>query len=74
MAGTRTFSPGDKVPQSGIYRVQHYRHRIPHEITILQGENFPSCHTCGQQVRFRLERAADHANRDRDLASSGEDE
>jgi hypothetical protein len=74
MTGQRTFLPGDRVPQSGVYRVQHYRHRTPHEITILQGEHFPSCRTCGQQVRFELERAAEHADRDRDLAGSSEDD
>ena len=73
MAGKRTFLPGDAVPQSGVYRVHHYRHRTPHEITILQGEKFPSCRTCGQEVRFELERAAERAERDRDLAGSSDD-
>jgi hypothetical protein len=74
MAGQRMFLPGDAVPQSGVYRVQHYRHRTPHAITILHGEKFPSCRTCGQQVRFELERAAEHADRDRDLAGFADDD
>ena len=74
MAGERTFLPGDAVPTSGVYRVQHYRHRTTHEITILEKEKFPSCRTCGQQVRFELVRAAEHPDRDRDLAGSSPDD
>ncbi len=56
-----TFRPGEKVPNSGVYRVIHDRHHHEeHEVTCIYGEPFPPCRGCGSGVRFRLVRAALH--------------
>ena len=41
---------------SGIYRVIHQRHRLPHEVTLIAGDVFPPCAQCGDHVRFALTR------------------
>jgi CheY-like chemotaxis protein len=46
------YKPGDLVPESGVYRVLHNRHRSPHESTLKEGETFPACKKCGEDVRF----------------------
>lgn len=48
-----TFRPGDIVPQSGIYRVEHDAHRLMHECTLLKDARFPRCRKCST-VRFEL--------------------
>lgn len=56
------FKPGQKVPQSGIYRVEHdtVHPTSNHEVTCVNGEPFPPCNHCGHDVRFVLVRAAHH--------------
>ena len=46
------YKPGEVVPESGVYRVLHSRHRSPHESTLREGETFPNCKKCGDNVRF----------------------
>jgi hypothetical protein len=46
------------IPQSGVYRVTHSDHRLPHEVTLLQGQYFPRCASCGSNVQFELLHAA----------------
>lgn len=54
------YRPGDKVEQSGIYRVVHDQaHTQPHEVTCVYGKKFPPCHGC-KHPRFILVRAAQH--------------
>ena len=36
------FQTGDVVPQTGIYRVAHLAHRLPHEVVIFAGDRFSS--------------------------------
>jgi len=50
----KTFKTGEIVPQSGIYRVTHAEHRLPHEVTMLRSHEFPPCEKCGIRVRFKL--------------------
>jgi len=50
----KTFKTGQSVPQSGIYRVTHSDHRLPHEVTLLRAQDFPPCSKCGVKVRFKL--------------------
>jgi hypothetical protein len=50
----KTFKTGEVVPQSGIYRVTHGDHRLPHEVTLLRSQEFPPCSKCGVQVKFKL--------------------
>lgn len=42
------------VPESGIYRVIHVGHRLPHAVTICKGETFPRCAKCADLVVFEL--------------------
>lgn len=51
------------IPQSGIYKVTHSRHRLPHEVTLLAGEVFPRCSSCGDKVQFQLITAANEPER-----------
>ena len=46
------FTPGESVPETGVYWVYHYAHRISHPARLLRGERFPECHECGERVRF----------------------
>lgn len=55
------FKPGQKVPNSGIYKVIHdSRHRQSHEVTCVAGKPFPPCNHCGDHVRFELVHPAVH--------------
>jgi hypothetical protein len=47
-----TFRPGEKAPLSGVYRVVHHAHRLPHDVTIEKTTVFPSCARCDTRVRF----------------------
>ena len=47
------FSTGQTVPKTGIYRVTHAGHRLPHEVTLLAGQTFPRCSKCKDAVRFK---------------------
>lgn len=58
-AGFRT---GKKIPESGIYRVIHRRHRVPHEVTLLRDEVFPRCAQCQAAVQFLLVRGIPSAD------------
>lgn len=48
---------GEPITASGIYRVVHREHRLPHEVTLLRGEEFPKCSRCLDAVIFELVRA-----------------
>jgi CheY-like chemotaxis protein len=48
------YRPGEPVPETGVYRVLHSRHRSPHESTLCEGETFPACKRCGEDVRFEM--------------------
>ncbi len=63
------FQPADQVPESGVYQVLHYRHRLYHDVTIARGASFPQCSECGNNVRFRLIRAAPDIEADRNFAA-----
>jgi hypothetical protein len=55
------FKPGQKVPNSGIYKVVHdTQHSQEHEVTCIYDEPFPPCNHCGPHVRFVLVRRAIH--------------
>ena len=61
------YKPSQAVPISGVYRVEHNGHREPHEATLLQGETFPACNGCGNEVRFFLKRRAADIRVDKDF-------
>lgn len=46
------FRTGQTVPESGIYRVIHGGHRLPHEVTLLRDQVFPRCSKCANLVEF----------------------
>ncbi|HKV95130.1 MAG TPA: hypothetical protein VJW20_21475 [Candidatus Angelobacter sp.] len=52
----RLFKPGQAVPASGIYSVQHHPHRLMHMATLGVNMRFPRCKQCGDAVRFTLVR------------------
>jgi ferric iron reductase protein FhuF len=52
------YRPGQIVPTSGVYRIEHHRHRLMHEATLVKGTKFPLCRTCKTRVRFSLVNAA----------------
>ncbi len=51
---SKKYHTGDPVPDSGIYRVLHSQHRLPHAVTICKDETFPRCAKCADKVRFEL--------------------
>jgi hypothetical protein len=53
-AAKQIFKTGETVPESGIYRVTHAEHRLPHEVTLLKGAQFPRCSKCKEAVTFRV--------------------
>lgn len=55
---TKQFRCGDKILESGIYRVYHGDHRLPHEVTLLRDQLFPKCVKCENSVYFELVRSA----------------
>ena len=50
----KEFTTGTKIQHSGIYRVFHAAHRLPHEVILIAGEEFPRCSKCQDKVKFRL--------------------
>lgn len=52
------FATGSLIPQSGVYQVTHKQHRLPHEVILLAGEQFPRCAKCHDEVTFKLVYAA----------------
>src|ERR1700687_965644 len=50
------YTPGEKVPHSGIYTVTHgLGHAREHEVTCIKGRKFPPCRNC-KGTRFELEK------------------
>ena len=54
MTSKKFFTTGQHIPESGIYRVKHDQHRVPNEVTLLKGQDFPRCGKCGDRVLFEL--------------------
>ena len=46
------YRTGQDIPESGIYRVHHGSHRLPHEVTLVMAQKFPRCCKCDDQVEF----------------------
>lgn len=60
--------PGAFAPRSGVYRVHHYAHRMPHLVTITAGTVLPECRRCGDKVRFAPMIAAESIEKDVDFS------
>jgi hypothetical protein len=52
------FHTDEIIRQSGIYKVRHKKHRLPHDVTLLRGQYFPRCAQCDRAVVFELVKAA----------------
>jgi hypothetical protein len=59
--------PGGSVTRSGIYVAFHKEHRRPHDLLFLEGEKFPACNTCRNEVRYTLKQAAPYILEDNDF-------
>jgi hypothetical protein len=59
------YKSSETIPESGVYRVIHAQHRLPHEVTLLRGQAFPPCGKCHEEVRFELVRALPLLERER---------
>lgn len=68
MESSSRFVPGTIAPRSGVYRVHHYAHRMPHLVTVTTGMIFPECQRCGDKVRFVPMIAAETIEADVDFA------
>jgi hypothetical protein len=53
-ANNPAFKPGQLVPRTGIYSVEHRPHRLMHTATLTANALFPRCKQCGDAVRFTL--------------------
>jgi hypothetical protein len=62
---TLRFKSGDTIPESGLYKVHHAQHRLPHQVTLLEGQTFPPCAKCRDEVRFELVRVLPALARER---------
>lgn len=60
----KRFLTNAKIPETGIYKVFHSAHRLPHEVTLLEAQFFPTCSRCGTAVEFELFRPALDIHRD----------
>ncbi|HZD93937.1 MAG TPA: hypothetical protein VE133_06760 [Candidatus Sulfotelmatobacter sp.] len=54
--GGVSFKPGQLVPESGVYCIEHHSHRLMHMLTLSANILFPRCKRCGDSVRFTLQR------------------
>jgi hypothetical protein len=52
------YKTGKTIPKTGIYRVSHAGHRLPHECTLIEGYLFPRCSKCDDAVQFEIVAAA----------------
>jgi len=48
--------PGERAAETAIYQVLHRRHSLPEEVLFFEGDQFPSCKVCGDEVKFRMAR------------------
>lgn len=61
----KLYKSSEPIPESGIYRVLHAQHRLPHEVTLIEGQTFPPCAKCRAEVRFELVRLLPELARER---------
>ncbi len=58
---------GEIVQRSGIYRVYHRAHRLPHNVYVSAGTRLPACLRCGQDVEFGLLMSGPELQSDQDF-------
>jgi hypothetical protein len=64
-----TFRTGERITRSGVYRVIHRKHRLPHEVTLLRDQVFPRCAKCHDQVKFQLVRGVQLSEGEREFST-----
>lgn len=64
---------GDIAPQSGIYRVYHRAHRLPHDVYVNAGSRLPECRRCGRDAEFGLRLPGPDLNADFDFSHRDDD-
>jgi hypothetical protein len=64
--------PGDQCETSGVYRVYHHAHRLPHSVFIPAGTVLPTCRRCGDKVEFGLLLQSEPLTSDHDLLGLGD--
>jgi hypothetical protein len=62
---SQLYKSSDPIPVSGVYRVIHAQHRLPHEVTLIAGQTFPPCAQCHAEVRFEMVRELPSLSRER---------
>jgi hypothetical protein len=62
---SQLYKSTDPIPVSGVYRVIHAQHRLPHEVTLIAGQTFPPCAQCHEEVRFEMVRELPSLSRER---------
>ena len=67
MDSSSRFVPGAVAPRSGVYRVHHYAHRMPHLVIVIAETVLPKCKHCGDKVRFVPMIAAESIDADVDF-------
>lgn len=64
-----THRVGEVVRSDGLYLVTHAsEHRPPHHALLLQGDSFPRCRSCKDEVTFTLEQRVEYLLHDMDFA------
>lgn len=63
------FRTGERITRSGIYKVIHRKHRLPHEVTLLRDQFFPRCAKCQDQVEFELVRGVELPERENEFSA-----
>ena len=62
---SQLYKSSEPIPVSGVYRVIHAQHRLPHEVTLIAGQTFPPCGQCHEEVRFEIVREIPSLSRER---------
>jgi hypothetical protein len=65
--GPSRYRAGEIVQQSGIYRVYHRAHRLPHNLYVVAGMPLPPCLRCGRDVEFGLLMSGAELHSDQDF-------
>jgi hypothetical protein len=63
----RPYYTGEAVPESGVYEVVHAEGFRERSVTFVKGQLLPGCEICGQDVSYRLVRAAPYIFHDNDF-------
>jgi hypothetical protein len=69
MPELRHLSASALAPVSGVYRVYHKDHRLPHSVYLAADEPLPACRVCGLAVEYGLLMTAPRPENDLDLGN-----